>query len=577
MTAVRRLILLTCAFAALPLVAQTSKGTPAPAPAETRTSEVPTATPPVTADTDADAKNPRALTLSLAEAIRTTLKENLGVDLSRYDFAESAELLRGNYSIFDVFTSAALRKSHSQAATTSTVQTSSSSSTSANLQAQETIPTGGTYTIGLTNARSSSSGGFTSLNPAYSAGLSFSFAQPLARNLGVDITNRNIILARNNLGISHELFRSTVLDTTNAVEQAYLDLVYTRQYVDVVKESLFLARDQARITQIRIDVGASAPLDILQPRVQIATSEELLISAVANVRSAEDRLRALLNLPATEWDRPIIPSDTASYAPTSIDVEASIARAYELRPEIRENQLTIANRRVTYNYARNQLLPQVDAILSYNASGTAGRKIDPVTGLPSGAGSTNYTDAVRQVFNNDFPGWTFGVNVGIPIFNIGARAEARRSELDLERSQVGDRQTRQNIAVDVRSTARAIDTAAKQITASAAARDAAEKNVDAERKRYENGMSTNFQVLQIQQQLADARASELQAHVNYQKAVAAFHHSVGDLLELRNITLEEPSGSQEPSMFTRFDRYNWLTFAAHDADAKKDAAKETTK
>ena len=49
------------------------------------------------------------------------------------------------------------------------------------------------------------------------------------------------------------------MNTAESVEQAYLDLVYARRAVEVVKESLFLARDQARITQIRIDVGATSP------------------------------------------------------------------------------------------------------------------------------------------------------------------------------------------------------------------------------------------------------------------------------------------------------------------------------
>ena len=121
----------------------------------------------------------------------------------------------------------------------------------------------------------------------------------------------------------------------------------------------------------------------------------------------------------------------------------------------------------------------------------------------------------------------------------------------------------QIIEVDVRTTARAIDTAAKEIVASKTAREAAEQNLDAERKRYENGMATNFEVLQIQQQLSDARASELQALVGYAKAVAAFHHSVGDLLDIRGISVDIPA-VDEPHFFSRWDRYNWLNFAAHD-------------
>ena len=108
---------------------------------------------------------------------------------------------------------------------------------------------------------------------------------------------------------------------------------------------------------------------------------------------------------------------------------------------------------------------------------------------------------------------------------------------------------------------RDVDTNAKEIIASRAARDAAEKNLDAERRRYENGMSTNFQVLQIQQQLSDARVREIQALVGYNKAVSAYHRAVGDILEVRNITVEEPK-VEDPRIFSRFDQYNWLNYGS---------------
>src|SRR5207253_6684773 len=122
-------------------------------------------------------------------------------------------------------------------------------------------------------------------------------------------------------------------------------------------------------------------------------------------------------------------------------------------------------------------------------------------------------------------------------------------------------QTRESIAVDVRGTARAMETASREIGASRTAREAAEQNLAAERKRYENGMTTNFQVLQIQQQLSDARVRELNALVGYNKAVAAYHAAVGDLLDVRNIKVDEEK-VEEPHFpfFSAFDRYNWLKY-----------------
>jgi HAE1 family hydrophobic/amphiphilic exporter-1 len=565
--------LLVCLAGATNLAAQTTpKKAPVPAgtvvtvsPAQTdvQPNQTP-ASQQVTADTDKDLSNPRALRLSLDEALKTSMERNVGVQVQRYDYLMAGQSLRSSYGIFDWFTTADVLRQSQRSPTVSQFQASASKNSIVNVGVSQLVPTGGSYTIGFDNSRVATTGGFTLVSPAYRSNLSLGATHPLMRNFGVDVTRRTINIARNTLGINREAFRGLLMDTAVSVEQAYLDLIYARQFVDVMKESLFLARDQARITQIRIDVGASAPLDILQPRVQMATSEELLIAAVASVRDAEDRLRALMHLETADWDRPIIPVDTVGYTPIAVDQSRDVARAFDLRPELKELQLTSATRRIQYTYARNQVLPRLDLNLNYGAAGLGGRtaELDPITGQPTGRFmSTGYSHALNQVFGRDFPSWTVGFTVGVPVRNIGARAEAKRAEYDLAAATTSEEQTRQNIALEVRKTVRDIDTNAKEITASRTAREAAEKNLDAERRRYENGMSTNFQVLQVQQQLSDARVREIQALVGYNKAVSAYHRAVGDILEVRNITVEEPK-VEDPRIFSRFDQYNWLNYGS---------------
>jgi len=550
MTAVRRLITtLTMLLTVTALFAQE-----APAP---RTTEA------VTAETDRDVNDTRAMRLSLNDAIATAMKQNLGVQLQNYETRIAGETMRSQYGVFDWFAAADASTSSSESPTTSSFVATGSRATSVNASVNQIIPTGGQYSFGWTNSRVTQAGGGTFVNPAYRSGIQFSFAQPLMRDFGVDITKRNINIARNTLGITQGAFKTAVMDTVSSVEQAYLDLGYARRNVEVVKEALFLARDQARITQIRIDVGASAPLDILQPRVVIATTEETLVSAVATVRDAEDRLRALLNLPQADWDRPIIPTDDVAYTAINLDVDQAVNQALTNRPEMAQQALTTDTRRITALYARNQTLPTVDFNLGYNLNGLAGRSLElDNTGNPTGRIiSSAYTNAISQIFSRDFPSWNVGFSFGLPLMNIGARATARAAELDLEQSRATELQTRQNIAVEVRATARAIETFSRTIAASRAARDAAERNVEAERKRYENGMTTNFQVLEVQRQLSDARVRELFSLVGYNKAVAAYHRAVGDILEIHNIQVEEPEIASEPDWKTTFfDRYNWLNY-----------------
>src|SRR5438034_3545551 len=387
MTAVRRLLIIVCVFAATMASAQTTRPrprlpiapekTPEPAPTTVNTNpaqaDVPAsdqaATAPVTADTDKDVNNPRALHLTLDAAIKTAMERNVGIQLQRYTTEMAGQSLRSQYGLFDWLGTSALSHSSSETPTSSRLQSTAQRLTIWDFGVQQVIPTGGNYRLSFNNDRSATAGGFVIRNPTFNSNLGLSLNQPLLRNFGVDITRRGITIARNTLGIDREVFRGTLIGTANDVEQAYLNLIYTRQFVDVVKEALFLARDQARITQIRIDVGASAPLDILQPRVQIATEEEALINAVAAVRSAEDSLRALLHLDPADCDRPIIPDDRVDYLPLDIDAQQAVARALDLRPEMHELQLTTETRRVQYAYARNQTRPQVDLSLLYRKIG----------------------------------------------------------------------------------------------------------------------------------------------------------------------------------------------------------------
>jgi outer membrane protein len=552
MSAVRRLLLiLTSLLVATALFAQE---TPA-----ARTTEA------VTAETDQDVNNARAMRLSLDEAIHTAVERNLGIQLQEFQYQQSGQSLRGAYGIYDFLGRALLQERSFKAPVTSTIEAASSRDHLLNLSVSQNTPTGGAYTVSFNNSRGTTSGGVSTFSPKYDLDLGLAFNQPLLRDFGLDVNRRNITLARNTLGISQEQFRTALMDTTLAVERAYLDLVYARRNVDVVKDSLFLARDQARITQIRIDVGASAPLDILQPRVTIATSEEQLILGVAGVRAAEDRLRALMHLEPAEWDRPIIPTDPVEYQPLTINLDEAVNRAVALRPEVKQDALTTESRRIQYLYARNQTLPQLDFDLTYGLGGVAGStpERDPLTGQPTGVTERiPYGRGLRNIFEGDFPSWVIGLNVGVPITNIGARAEARRAQLAYQESRLFQDQTRENITVDVRNAARNVDTAARSIVATRAARDAAEKNVEAERRRYENGMTTNFQVLEVQQQLADARVRELNALVGYNVAVANYHRAVGDILEVRNITMTPPELPEEPKFFSTLEKYNWLNYGS---------------
>src|ERR1043166_5835456 len=188
MSPYRRVLIFACLALSSTLTAQTQGTTtqtqtqPMP-PATTTTEETYTA--PVTAETDKDVSNPNALKLSLADAIRMSAAQNLGVTIQRYDWAEAGQSLREAYGPFDWFATADVEHSSNQAPTTSQFQSSGRRQTFIDVGVSQLLPTGGTYNIGITNSRTVTTGGGTMVAPAYGSSLSLGLQQPLLRNFGM--------------------------------------------------------------------------------------------------------------------------------------------------------------------------------------------------------------------------------------------------------------------------------------------------------------------------------------------------------------------------------------------------------
>ena len=118
---------------------------------------------------------------------------------------------------------------------------------------------------------------------------------------------------------------------------------------------------------------------------------------------------------------------------------------------------------------------------------------------------------------------------------------------ELETSKANLTVLEQDIVLNVRDAHRVMDTAARQIDARAKAQELAERNLDAARKKYDNGMTTSFEVSQIQVQLSDAQSLYLQSLAAYRKAVSAYHSAIADILEWKNVRIDGlPTDSEPP-------------------------------
>ncbi|MGH9316074.1 MAG: TolC family protein [Thermoanaerobaculia bacterium] len=499
------------------------------------------------------AASAEGIRLSLDQAIGLALANNRDLDVTVNAAEASRYTLFGNQGIFDPVLTADFTRGHAEQPASSLLVGAPVSTQDTSIwgaQVTQLAPTGGTFSLSWTGNRTATNSTFYFINPSYSAGLGLSLNQPLLRSFGSNATTWQIRISRNTRDTAYQTFVRSVQATVNGVEQAYWDLASAIQNLDVKKESLRIAKDLNRITKIKIDVGSLAPIEIYQTEFGIATAEEDIITADRLIGDAQDRLKRLLNVDSAKWVVPIVPTDPVQVPEVAINLEEGTRTALARRPEILAQAYVTDSDRIQYEYWSNQVLPGLNLVGRYGNIGLAGTVYDSAGNITSTEG---YGDAFGQVLDSKYKNWSIGLNFSYPILNRSARGARGAARYTWEANKALLTTTEQNVFVEVRAAARAIDSSRRQISAASKGRELAEKNLDAEKKKFDNGMSTTFQVNQIQRDLSDARTKELLALAIYRKALAAYHFFVADILDWKKIQVEGVPEAAPPPTETRGD------------------------
>ena len=486
--------------------------------------------------------------LTLEEATVMALRRNLGLAVERFNRAEAQQGIFQSQGIYDLLATADLQHVDSEPASVTPLEAITFQQQTFNLGLSQLFASGGSVTFGFDNQRQQTNILFLDLvDTAFDSSATFSLLQPLLRGLGRLATERTILLARASSDISAEFFEQQVAFTIQLVENAYWGLVEAREQLKVAEESLGLARELHDMNRIRVDVGTLAPLEMVQSEVGIATREEEIIRAQAAVGDAADSLRRLINVEEGDlWSLEIVPETSPEIEHVTVDVGAAMATARQERPELAQQRLAVRTQEIESAYFRNQRRPRLDVTASYGYGGVGGDQLirDPATGDIVGRIPGGYSDAVDQISKLDFPVWTLGLNFALPLQNRAARAQSTIADLELEEARTSLKDLEQLVLTEVRTAARAVDTAAKQIDSARVSRTLAEKNLDAERKRYENGMSTSFQVLEIQEDLSGARSRQVSAVATYRRALVEYYRAIGQLLEQNGVELMDEAAAE---------------------------------
>jgi outer membrane protein TolC len=413
-------------------------------------------------------------------------------------------------------------------------------------QLTQLIPTGGNFEISFYSYSVDTSQRFQTINPRYGSRLQFSFTQPLLKNFGFKVTRREIIIAHNNTEISEKRLKQAVLDTVYSVEEAYWNLVYSVENLKALQRSLKLAQDLLAKNTREVEVGMMAPIEVLSAQAEVARREADILQAEDMIKNNEDQLKTIMNLAAEEKIDmiKIVPDETPSYDKKEITIEEALAVGKQYRPDLQAGQVELKSRDLDLSVARNQLLPTLDLQASYWSPGVSGDQVlylnnDPLTEVIVGTIPGGASNALKDAFNFKYKNWAIGLTLTIPVTSVFSRAQYAQAKVNMEQAELDLKNTEQQAFLEIRNAVRAVQTNYKRVQAYKVARELAQQNLEAEEKKLKVGLTTNYQVLLLQRDLADANSLELRATIDYNLSLAALDKAMGITLDKKNIKMTQ--------------------------------------
>jgi outer membrane protein len=472
------------------------------------------------AQTNADVSPVRSM--SLQDCIQESLAHNFDVQVERFDPQISLFALNSAYGGYDPLFSFSGQHNHDKSGAEGYPPYVSDGNTfSAGLGGS--LPLGTTYGLNasvsdqrnnaLTFGTNSSSGGTVQL----------SLTQPLLKNFWVDGTRLTINVAKNRLKYSEQSLRQQFITTVSAVENAYYELIFAQENVQVQQEALDLAQTQLTNDQFRVNIGSLAPLDVQQDEAQAASSKAGLISAQNGLSIAQNTLKNLLTDAYAETHGTNIQPTATLEAPLQLfNLQDSWNKGMSERPDLLQARLDVEQQGIQLKFDRNQVFPELDLLgtFGYNGAGT------------------EFAGTFDQFGNADRPFYSYGAQISVPLSNAKARNAVKSDKATMQQVVLKLKQLEQNIMVEIDNAVKSAQSAYESADATRQARVYAEAALDAEQKKYADGKSTTFTVLQLQIALTTARSNEIRALANYNEALSTLAQQEGSTLERNGIDIE---------------------------------------
>jgi outer membrane protein len=328
------------------------------------------------------------------------------------------------------------------------------------------------------------------------------------------------------------------------VAVAYLQILLSREQVNLARVQLEQSKEQLNVTRKRVDAGSLPELNAAELEAQLARDSAALITADGAVLQYILQMKALLNLDAAApFDVVVPPVGLIPVEPIAeLQPDAVYASALANLPQQKVNNLRLQSAQKSVAAAKGNMYPTISAFGSLFSNAIYYRRPDygqVITGYSSSSGlrtnvnGTFYAVEIPQIgegptrigyltpagigtqFNNNF-GQNIGIGLSVPIFNgRQARTGWDRSKLQVKQWELTKEQDNMTLKQDIYKAYNDAMTALHKFNANKKAVETSQKAYDYSQKRYQVALLSTFELLISQNNLQRAKIDLLYSEYDY--------------------------------------------------------------
>lgn len=384
------------------------------------------------------------------------------------------------------------------------------------------FPTGTNVSLSLNTLKAQTNSSFASLNPQYTTFSLLTVRQPLLGGFFAT-ANKHLEKADKDVEAAKARYDQEVLAVSTQVEQSYWDLYEAER--DYAVQQLTVDRAEAFLkdTQTRAKTGLIGPNQVASARTFLAEQNILLLDREEQFDRLSDALASLIGHRPSDGSTRLITIDTPPSDFVIEDVDRLIEQALQKNLSIQAANAEIESERILLRATNWEYLPQVNLVGSLAGSGLTGSPQDVIfngTALPGSTRNGSLGDAVNSALKREFPAWSVGITVSIPIGMRSGLGERDRQEAQVVIAEERQIQLKRSLEEQIRASCRELSNSKRRLEAAREGVNAAQEQVRIGQIEFQNGRTTAFELVRLSEDFAVAQQRYSLALVRSAKAAA---------------------------------------------------------